>query len=73
MEFSNEISVNGMVLTPRGVFVVWEYDWLVPGKSDEKTDTDGESVVNRDVGAPEDSECYRTWWRVMRVMTPFQQ
>ena len=55
MEFSNEISVNGMVLTPRGVFVVWEYDWLVPGESDEEMDTDGESLVNRDVGAPEDS------------------
>lgn len=43
MEFANEINLNKMVLPPGGVFVVWDYDWLVPQENDEHSDADGEN------------------------------
>ena len=64
--------MNGMVLTPGGVFVMWEYEWLVVGESDKYSDTDKdiESEVNRDTtGVTEtDGAVIQV---VTAMMTPF--
>lgn len=66
MEFANEICLNKMVLSPGGVFVVWDYDWLVPGENDGDSDADGEnrdSDVNCDAdttGATNDRTIIKT-------------
>jgi len=36
VEFANEINVNKMLLLPEGVFIVWDYDWLVLGSATQK-------------------------------------
>ena len=41
MEFASEINLNKMILSPGGACAVWNYDWLVPGESDEDSNADG--------------------------------
>ena len=43
VEFANEINVNKMLLLPEGVFIVWDYDWLVPEDDNEGSVADVES------------------------------